>query len=84
MHELQIKSPLLFQLLSFIAVLTADKVLFVSDYLKTCFPKLAYRGILLPNVLNNEFKDVVEPLENKYKTSVLMLCSYKGGTTLWH
>ena len=77
MHEPQINPRSLFLFLSFVAVLTADKVLFVSAYLKSCFPKLESRGILLPNVLNEEFKNAIEPFEKTHKTTVLMLCSYK-------
>ena len=62
---------------NFIADKTSNQVFFVSDYLRTCFPKLAVRGSVLPNVLNNEFIDTIKTIDNEKKVTVLMLCSFK-------
>lgn len=81
MHEPQISPKVLFLLLSSVASRTADKVVFVSNYLKSCFPKLVSRGIVIRNVLNKNFLAKALANADHEKNTVLMLCSnkeYKG------
>ena len=73
MHEPQISPKLLFVFLSSVASRTADKVVFVSNYLKSCFPQLRSRGIVIPNVLNKSFLVKAFANADHEKNTVLML-----------
>ena len=77
MHEPQVNPKILFAFLCLVAEKTADVTLFVSNYLQKCFPKLAKRGFVVPNVLNNEFLQNIKRSDVCDRGSVLMLCSFK-------
>jgi len=77
MHEPQISPIILFRFLSAIANRCSDKVIFVSEYLKDCFPRLQDRGEVVSNVLSEDFTSSIEEVDLSNKDSVLMLCSFK-------
>ena len=76
MHEPQLGSKVLFKVFSFIANRTANQVIFVSQYLKSCFPKIESRGRVIYNTLNESFLSAIKQAEEQ-KKNVLMLCSFK-------
>lgn len=77
LHEPQLNNRFLFRLLKAIAIRTADKVVFVSNYLQSCFPELEQKGEVIPNVLSEDFLQRIERTEISNRKSILMLCSYK-------
>lgn len=81
MHEPQVHPQVLFSFLKKVTENTAQKVVFVSDYLQSCFPTLRKRGQVVHNVLSEKFlTDRKEKMSNQ-RFTVLMLCSnkaYKG------
>lgn len=82
LHEPQVNSTLMFWLMLFVAYTCGDTYIFVSNYLKTCFPKLQSRGVVIYNVLSDEFKQNIKTkFLEKDEQTILMLCSlkeYKG------
>ena len=78
MHEPQVNPALLFRLLVGVANVTAHRFIFVSNYLKSCFPKFASRSEVIFNVLNESFLEKIEITPAQERTTVLMLCSFKG------
>lgn len=78
LHEPQLNNRLLFHLLKATAIWTADKAIFVSNYLQSCFPELAEKGEVIPNVLSEGFLKAIKHSEKREREGVLMLCSYKA------
>lgn len=78
MHEPQVSPAVLFKFLVKVADVTAYRLIFVSDYLRKCFPQLQNRGQVIYNVLNQQFLDAIASKENGEEKTVLMLCSFKA------
>ncbi len=78
LHEPQVSPASLFRFLVKVADWTAEEVIFVSDYIKSCFPQLHSRGKVIYNVLNESFLAEIHRSATDQKQTVLMLCSFKA------
>ena len=77
MHEPQVNPPILFSFLLWGAEQCATKAIFVSEYLKNCFPGLEERGVVVYNVMNSKFIENIIVTDYHKRSTVLMLCSFK-------
>ena len=80
LHEPQVGSMALFRFLAWVACWSSNRVIFVSEFLSTCFPVLKQRGVVVYNVLNEAFTNQIKAKYQKSQESgtVLMLCSFKA------
>jgi glycosyltransferase involved in cell wall biosynthesis len=79
-HEPQVSPALLFSFLKWVCNVTADKAVFVSEYLMTQFSSLQRRGTVIYNATSSSFEDRAKASRG-VKENVLMLASlktYKG------